>query len=124
MRMWFVNGDIRKNILLNLFLQGCKANPSFSYKLYLDAELLEEDKVITDFDILDDSLIVAELKESREEWIFFNSKHILKGACNGCRKIEELKYLCSCKFAAYCSKDCKSRDKSHHKFRCPNEAES
>lgn len=51
-------------------------------------------------------------------------KNLLKGACNSCRQILELKYMCSCKFAAYCSKDCKSKDKSHHKFRCPTQAES
>lgn len=35
-----------------------------------------------------------------------------------------LSQVCSCKHAVYCSKDCKQYDKGHHKYRCPNDAES
>ncbi|CAM6005550.1 unnamed protein product [Sphagnum balticum] len=35
-----------------------------------------------------------------------------------------LKYLCACKYAAYCSTGCKSKDKVTHRSRCPNDAES
>lgn len=35
-----------------------------------------------------------------------------------------MNFVCSCKYAVYCSKQCKAYDKSHHKYRCPNEAES
>ena len=36
MKFWLLPMDTRKTPLLNTFLAGCKANPSFSYKLYLD----------------------------------------------------------------------------------------
>lgn len=30
---------------------GCKANNTFEYKLYLDGELLEDDKTLIDYDV-------------------------------------------------------------------------
>lgn len=35
LKLWIMPEKVRKPILLNTFLQGCKANPSFSYKLFL-----------------------------------------------------------------------------------------
>lgn len=71
-----------------------------------------------------DSLIVAEMKEFRQNWCFYNAKRPLDGSCSNCKEVKLLTELCSCKYAAYCSKSCKSIDKSHHKFRCPNDGES
>lgn len=62
MRLWLTPVDTRKNILYNKFLEGCKANPSFSYKLYTDSEFLEPEKDIKDYDILDDSCIIGEMR--------------------------------------------------------------
>jgi len=45
-----------------------------------------------------------------------------EGNCNYCKNIDQLKILCSCKYAAYCSTQCKIKDKSSHKNRCPNQA--
>ena len=56
--------------------------------------------------------------------MFFNQKNIAEGVCQGCRKTNKLSVFCSCKYAAYCSSDCKTRDKYTHKGRCPNQAES
>ena len=68
---------------------------------------------------------MCELKEARSQsWMFFNSKNVLEDTCRGCRQIKELKVHCSCKYAAYCSPECKSRDKYTHRSRCPNQAES
>ena len=47
MRIWLLPLDTRKNILMNTFLSGCKANPSFSYKLFLDADYLEADSKLS-----------------------------------------------------------------------------
>jgi hypothetical protein len=33
MRLWLLKEDTRPNILCNQLMQGCKANPSFTYKL-------------------------------------------------------------------------------------------
>ena len=62
------------------------------------------------------------MKELKEDWCFFNKNTFLKSVCSSCRRIDTLKYLCSCKYAVYCSKHCKDKDKSYHKYRCPNEA--
>lgn len=35
LRFWVMPEGTRKTILYNTLHQGCKANPSFSYKLYL-----------------------------------------------------------------------------------------
>lgn len=35
LKLWIMPEKVRKPILLNTFLQGCKANPSFTYKLFL-----------------------------------------------------------------------------------------
>lgn len=56
--------------------------------------------------------------------MFFTSKNSLEGSCSYCKENHELTFLCSCKYAAYCTKKCKQDDKIHHKYRCPNEAES
>lgn len=53
---------LRKTILLNTLLQGCKANPSFTYKLFTEGELIGSDKKIGDLDIARDTVIVAELR--------------------------------------------------------------
>ena len=49
---------------------------------------------------------------------------MIHSMCTSCRKVAELSFLCSCKYAAYCSKRCKDKDKSYHRFRCPNDGES
>ena len=64
-RFWLIPPDTRSTILMNTLSTGCRANPSFSYKLFLDSEYLEEEKKLSEYDILPDSLIVAELKEDR-----------------------------------------------------------
>ena len=59
--------------------------------------------------------------EEKEKWVFWNYIRPFYGDCNNCKSQQELKFVCSCKFALYCSKKCKQEDKSHHKFRCPND---
>lgn len=61
--MWLTPDKTEKKILYNTFMQGCKANSTFSYRLYLEGERLSEDKLICDYDILDDSLLLMEFKE-------------------------------------------------------------
>ena len=114
----------RKNVLVNTLLQGTKANPSFSYKLFLDGSLIEGESVVGELDLLPDTIVVAEAREYRESWSFFNLKHRLKAPCSYCKKEMELGFVCSCKYQVYCSRQCKSYDKSHHRMRCPNDAES
>ncbi len=50
---------LRKPILLNTLHQGCKANPSFTYKLFTTGQLIEDDKKIGDLNIVKETLIVA-----------------------------------------------------------------
>jgi len=38
-RFWILPEGMRKSILYNTLQQGCKANPSFTYKLFLEGEL-------------------------------------------------------------------------------------
>ncbi len=35
-RMWLLPEDTQTNILVNILLTGCKANPTFTYKLFTD----------------------------------------------------------------------------------------
>ena len=35
-RLWILPDGMRKSILYNTLQQGCKANPSFTYKLFLE----------------------------------------------------------------------------------------
>ncbi len=35
-RMWLLPEDTQPNILINVLVTGCKANPTFNYKLYTD----------------------------------------------------------------------------------------
>jgi hypothetical protein len=114
----------RKNILYNTLNQGCKANPSFSYKLFLEGELVDSESVLRELDLLPDSLLVAEMREESDKWMFFNLKHMLEAPCSYCKKVSQLSYVCSCKHTFYCSRECKQYDKGHHKYRCPNDAES
>lgn len=123
-KLWLTPDKTQKQILFNIFLQGCKANYTFSYKLYLDAERMEEEKKLCDYDIFDDSLLVLEIKEEKTDWCFFNKKNILVSTCAHCKSVDKLEYFCSCKFVAYCSKQCKVKDRTSHETRCPNNAES
>ena len=64
------------------------------------------------------------MRELNEKWMFFNMKHKLEAPCSYCKKVGHLNFICSCKHAVYCTHDCKQYDKNHHKYRCPNDAES
>lgn len=114
----------RKSILYNSLQLGAKANPSFTYKLFLEGDLQDEDAYIRDIDFLPDVLVVLEMREMNEKWLFFNLKHKLEAPCSYCKKVSLLNFVCSCKHAVYCTRDCKQSDKGHHKYRCPNDAES
>ncbi len=50
-KVWLSPEKTQKQILYNTFLQGCKANSTFSYRLYFDGERLENEKKISDYDI-------------------------------------------------------------------------
>ena len=115
---------MRKSILYNTLQLGAKANPSFTYKLFLEGELQDDEAIIRDIDFLPEVLVVIEMREMNEKWLFFNLKHKLEAPCSFCKKIYLLDFVCSCKHAVYCSRDCKQSDKGHHKYRCPNDAES
>jgi hypothetical protein len=54
----------RKTILYNTLHQGCKANPSFSYKLYLEGDQVAPTTLLRELDLLPDSLLVGEMRES------------------------------------------------------------
>ena len=45
-KLWIMPDKLRKPILLNTFLQGCKANPSFTYKLFIEGDILDSTKEI------------------------------------------------------------------------------
>ena len=40
MKVWLLKEDLEKNIFFNMLRQGCKANNTFEYKLYIEGELL------------------------------------------------------------------------------------
>lgn len=123
MRVWILKEELEKNIFFNTLRMGCKANNTFDYKLYIDGELLEDDKQLMEYDVSILTQFVFELREeSQKNWIFFNSKVPMEGSCTNCRSFAKLTVLCSCKYAAYCSSSCKSKDKFSHKNRCPNDA--
>lgn len=61
-KLWIMPDKLRKPILLNTFLQGCKANPSFTYKLFIEGDILDKSKEIRELDITKDTIIVAELR--------------------------------------------------------------
>jgi hypothetical protein len=79
---------------------------------------------MSDYDVLPDSLLVLEIKEWKHDWCFFNKENLMTAACAYCRNVEKLDCLCSCKFVAYCSKQCQQRDRTYHEGRCPTNAES
>lgn len=55
--MWLCNENITKNLLFNTLMEGCKANSTFTYKLYFDGTFLKNTSTINEYDILEDSLI-------------------------------------------------------------------
>lgn len=63
LRFWLLPETMRKTILYNTLQQGCKANPSFTYKLYLDGQLLDMEETIREVDLTPEALLVAEMRE-------------------------------------------------------------
>lgn len=61
-KLWIMPDKLRKPILLNTFLQGCKVNSSFTYKLFIEGDILDNSKEIRELDITKDTIIVAELR--------------------------------------------------------------
>jgi len=59
MKLWVMPEGTRKNILVNTLMMGCKANPSFSYKLFLDGTLLDSTATVGELDLLPDTIVVA-----------------------------------------------------------------
>ncbi len=45
--MWLAPEKSQKQIMFNTFLQGCKANATFSYRLYFEGERLDESKKLS-----------------------------------------------------------------------------
>ena len=62
LRFWLPPEGTRKTILYNSLQLGCKANPSFTYKLFFEGELLAQNSFIRDIDLMPDSLLVTELQ--------------------------------------------------------------
>ena len=87
-RMWLMPDDTQPNILVNLLMTGCKANPTFTYKLYTDGLYMDQEQKICDFDILGSSLILVEMKDVKDSWIFWNNKKPFTGECGNCKSIE------------------------------------
>lgn len=55
-------------------------------------------------DLSPTSIIVLELKEYKEDWIFFTKEHLISARCENCKEVKKLCVMCSCKDAAYCSR--------------------
>lgn len=51
MKVWLLREDLEKNIFFNMLRQGCKANNTFEYKLYIEGELLEGNTQLNEYDI-------------------------------------------------------------------------
>lgn len=85
MRMWLLPDDTQPNILVNVLMTGCKANPTFTYKLWTDGQYMEPEQRVCDYDILSSSLIMVEMKEYKSEWIFWNYKKPFVGECGNCK---------------------------------------
>lgn len=125
MKAWILKDGLEKNIFFNVLRAGCKANSTFEYKLFFDGECLDKEKALNEYDLSILTQFVFEVKEDNQKsWMFFNEKTPFEGVCNYCRTTTMLPHLCSCKYAAYCSSSCKTKDKFTHKGRCPNDAES
>lgn len=58
-KLWLLPFETEKNIWFNTLSQGCKANSTFEYKLYMEGELLEAEKKLNDYDITDTRWMVA-----------------------------------------------------------------
>jgi len=58
-RMWIMPDDTQPNILVNLLLAGCKANPTFTYKLFIEGQYMIPQQKLCDYDILKSSLILV-----------------------------------------------------------------
>lgn len=62
-KMWRLSDETEKTILMNTLQMGCKSNPTFGYKLFLgSAELMDTKKEIREFDLIDKSYLIAEMK--------------------------------------------------------------
>jgi hypothetical protein len=57
--MWLLPEDTQPNVLVNVLMTGCKANPTFTYKLFTDGQFMEPEKRVSDYDILNTSLILV-----------------------------------------------------------------
>lgn len=124
-KIWLVDEDMTENKLKENFYKGCKSNRSFSYKLHFPGTQINlNGTTLSKLEFSPKTLIAFELKEKKEEWVFFTKESPLIAKCDYCKTWTSLTVFCSCMYACYCSKDCKNKDKTSHKIRCDREAES
>lgn len=72
MKIWLVEEDLTENKLRETLYKGCKANRSFSYKLHFPGAKIDlSGTTLSKLEFSPKTFIVFELKEKKEEWVFF-----------------------------------------------------
>lgn len=123
-KVWISNEELTEKQLLNAFYKACKANISYSYKVFFPGVFADLAEPLCKLDLPATSIVVLELRQTRDEWMFYNRTSMPVAKCDSCKYTEQLTTLCPCNFAIYCSKECKNKDKASHRYRCPRDAES
>ena len=58
-KFWLLPFETEKNIWFNTLRQGCTANTTYDYRLYMEGEFMDPVKKLNEYEITDERLIVC-----------------------------------------------------------------
>lgn len=125
LRLWKLDPAFKLNDYFQEVQEICRKSYSYDYQIEFKGTFLEKDKnlKLEEAQIAQEDYVFIEGRESEKGWNLHGDGAPIMAKCEYCNRYDELPVQCACKKAAYCSDECKAKDKNYHRSRCDRAGE-
>lgn len=119
-RLWKLDPQQNPEQAFEYFKEICGKSTLYEYKIPFQGTYMEKfsDKKLEDVNIAESDTMFVEIKEELKGWNYSGPDVPMTEKCDSCMKYSALKYHCACGKVAYCSEECKQKDKKFHLIIC------
>ena len=81
-KIWKIDDDMSQTKFIDHLHKGCKSCRTLSYRMHFPGTYIDlQQQSISQSELAPNSTIVLELKEKKEDWIFFTKDHLISARC-------------------------------------------
>jgi len=124
-RFWKLDPTNTIEQLFEFFKEETNRARSYEYRIPFKGDYInkDEERLVENAEIADDDYVVLEARDSGKGWNLTGEGAPAIDKCEYCNKYDFLPVQCACKKVAYCTEECRFRDKRFHQMRCDKAGE-